>query len=211
MKKPIVKLAALAGATTASCVLTVAPAQAAPSTVWTVSPSPAGVSLTNSVNLRLSVNGIAMTCTKSNGAATLRSTTGNPATAGRITSIAFGAAGAPCTTVLGNITLVPTAPWTFVAQDHTASTGVTQGYIGDIDMKLSVGAMVFRVQGKASATYTNATGRLTVENTVGELPITESANSGAAFPVGASLLIKGDYLVKPTGTTAFMTIVGTNL
>ncbi|MGJ7418948.1 hypothetical protein AB9128_24200 [Streptomyces cinereoruber] len=75
-------------------------------------------------------------------------------------------------------------------------------------MKLTVGATVFRVRGKASATYTNATGKLSVDSFAGELPVVESLNGGSAFPVGAGLLLKADYLVKKTGTTVVPTIVG---
>ncbi|MFJ4868177.1 hypothetical protein [Streptomyces sp. NPDC088757] len=210
MKKSTGKLGVTAGVVASALVLTAAPASAAPSTVWTVGPSPVGVSLTNGANIVMSVNGITWTCTKSAATATLRSATGNPATVGTIGSIAFAAAGAPCSSVLGNITLTPTTPWTFVAQDHTAGTGVTKGYVGDIGMKLTIGATVFRVRGRASATYTNSTGRLVVDNTATELPITESINGGTAFPVGAGLLIKATYLVKKTGTTTVPTIVGSN-
>ncbi|MFJ5934802.1 hypothetical protein [Streptomyces sp. NPDC093071] len=208
MKKPTGKLAVTAGAVTSALVLTAAPASAAPSTVWTVGPSPVGVSLSNGANIVMSVNGIAWTCTKSTATAALRSATGNPATVGTVGSLSFAAAGAPCSSVLGNITLVPATPWTFVAQDHTAATGVTKGHLGDVDMKLTVGATVFRVRGKASATYTNATGKLSVDSFAGELPIVESLNGGSAFPVGAGLLLKADYLVKKTGTTVVPTIVG---
>ncbi|MFD5107740.1 hypothetical protein [Streptomyces cinereoruber] len=210
MKKPTGKPTLIAGAVVSALVLTAAPASAAPSTAWTVGPSPVGVSLSNGANVVMNVNGIAWTCTKSTASATWRSATGNPASIGTFGSVSFAAAGAPCSSVLGNITLIPTTPWTFVAQDHTAATGVTKGYIGDIDMKLTVGATVLRVRGKASATYTNATGRLVVDNTAAELPIVESLNGGAAFPVGAGLVIKAGYLVKKTGTAVVPTIIGSN-
>ncbi|MGJ7418949.1 hypothetical protein AB9128_24205 [Streptomyces cinereoruber] len=55
MKKPTGKLAVTAGAVTSALVLTAAPASAAPSTVWTVGPSPVGVSLSNDANIVMSV------------------------------------------------------------------------------------------------------------------------------------------------------------
>ncbi|MFH8260039.1 hypothetical protein [Streptomyces roseolus] len=206
MKKPIRNIAVVAGAASAALALTLSPATAAPSTVWTVSPNPANITAVNSGNIVLSVNGLAMTCTKSNGAGTGASTTGNPATVGKINSIAFGASGAPCTSVLGPVTTVPTTPWTIVAQDYTA--GVTKGYVGNVNAKVTVGACVFRVTGKASATYTNSTGALAVNSLAGELTVVESAGCGAAVPLGAKPTFKGTYLFKVG--TAIPTIVGSN-
>ncbi|MEU2655637.1 hypothetical protein ABZ615_09945 [Streptomyces sp. NPDC007325] len=208
MKKSIRNLAVVAGGASAAFALTVSPASAVPSTVWTVTPNPANITAVNSGNIVLSVNGIAMTCTKSNGAGTGASTTGNPATVGKINSIAFGATGAPCTSVLGNVSTVPTTPWTIVAQDYTAATGVTKGYVGAVDAKVTVGACVFRVTGKASSTYTNSTGALAVNSLAGELTVVSSTNCGSAVPVGAKPTFKGTYLFK-VGTT-IPKIVGSN-
>ncbi|GGY46126.1 hypothetical protein [Streptomyces omiyaensis] len=208
MKKSMRNLAVVAGAASASFALAAGPASAVPSTVWTVSPNPASITAVNSGNVVLSVNGIAMTCTKSNGAGTGASTTGNPATVGQITSIAFGATGAPCTSVLGTVTAVPTTPWTIVAQDYTAATGVTKGYVGNVDAKVTVGACNFRVTGKASATYTNSTGALAVNSVAGELTVVSSSGCGAAVPVGAKPTFKGTYLFK--SGASIPTIVGSN-
>ncbi|MEW1901306.1 hypothetical protein [Streptomyces sp. NPDC086147] len=210
MKKPIGKSAVAAGAAAAALVLTAAPASAVPSTVWTVTPSPVAFSAKNAANLAISINGVAITCTTSSASGTLQSSAGNPATVGVISSIAFGAPGTPCTSVLGNMSMVPTTPWTIVARDHTAATGVTKGHVGGIDIKLTWGACVFRVRGTSSSTYTNATGKLSVAGVAGELPVVASTNCGAAMPVGASLLLKADLLLKKTGTTTVPTIVGTN-
>ncbi|MDV9190404.1 hypothetical protein R6L23_19665 [Streptomyces sp. SR27] len=210
MKKPIRNLAVVAGAASAAFVLAVSPASAVASTVWTVNPTPASFTAANSGNIVLSVNGIAMTCTKSNASGTMQSATGNPATVGSISSIAFGASGAPCTSVLGNVTTVPTTPWTIVAQDYTAATGVTKGYVGNVDATVTVGACVFRVTGKASSTYTNSTGKLAVASTSGELNVVSSTNCGSAVPVGAKPLFTGAYLAKVSGTSTIPTIVGSN-
>lgn len=210
MKKTIRNLAVVTGAAAAAFALTVGPASAVPSTTWTVNPSPASFTATNSGNIVLSVNGIAMTCTTSGASGSMASATGNPATVGSISAINFGASGSPCTSVLGNVTTVPTTPWTVVAQDYTASTGVTKGYIGNVDAKVTVGACVFRVTGKASGTYTNSTGKLAVASTSGELTVVSSTNCGSAVPVGAKPIFTGAYLVKKTGTTIIPTIVGSN-
>ncbi|MEW1901307.1 MULTISPECIES: hypothetical protein [unclassified Streptomyces] len=208
MKKPIRKLAVVAGGASAALALAVSPATAVPSTVWTVTPSPASITAVNSGNIVLSVNGIAMTCTKSNGTGTGQSTTGNPATVGTINSIAFGATGAPCTSLLGNVTTVATTPWTIVAQDYTAGTGVTKGHVGNVDAKVTVGACVFRVTGKASGTYTNSTGALAVNSLAGELTVVSATNCGSAVPVGAKPTFKGTYLFK--AGSVIPTIVGSN-
>ncbi|MFC8586808.1 MULTISPECIES: hypothetical protein [unclassified Streptomyces] len=208
MKKSIRNLAVAAGGASAALALTVSPASAVPSTVWTVTPSPASITAVNSGNIVLSVNGIAMTCTKSNGAGTGQSTTGNPATVGNITSIAFGATGAPCTSLLGNVTTVATTPWTIVAQDYTAGTGVTKGHVGNVDAKVTVGACVFRVTGKASGTYTNSTGALAVNSLAGELTVVSATNCGSAVPVGAKPTFKGTYLFK--AGSVIPKIVGSN-
>ncbi|MFC8896972.1 hypothetical protein [Streptomyces cinereoruber] len=135
MKKPTGKPTLIAGAVASARVLTAAPASAAPPTVWTVGPSPVGVSLSNGANVVMNVNGIAWTCTKSTASATWRSATGNPASIGTFGSVSFAAA---------------------------------------------------------------------------ELPVVESLNGGAAFPVGAGPVIKAGYLVKKTGTTVVPTITGSN-
>ncbi|MFC8172819.1 hypothetical protein ACFUJ0_07590 [Streptomyces sp. NPDC057242] len=212
MKKPIRKLAVVAGGASAALALAISPATAVPSTVWTVSPAPSPIaaSATNTGNIVLSVNGIAMTCTQSTASASLFNATGNPATVASISAIAFGASGSPCTSVLGNVTTVATTPWTIVAQDYNASTGITSGYVGNVDAKVTVGACVFRVTGKASGTYQNSTGKLTVNSVAGELTVVSSTSCGAAVPVGAKPLFKGAYLVKKTGTTTIPQIVGSN-
>ncbi|MET9350239.1 hypothetical protein [Streptomyces termitum] len=207
MKKSIRNLAVVAGGASAAFALAVSPASAVPSTVWTVTPA-GSITAVNSGNVVLSVNGIAMTCTKSNGAGTGANATGNPAQVGTITSMAFGATGAPCTSVLGPVNASPVTPWKIMAQDYTAATGVTKGYIDNVDANVSVGACNFRVTGKASGTYTNSTGALAVNSLAGELTVVSSSGCGTAVPAGAKPLFKGTYLFK--AGTAIPTIVGSN-
>ncbi|MEU3608895.1 hypothetical protein AB0E83_26120 [Streptomyces sp. NPDC035033] len=215
MKKPPGKLAAVAGAAAAAVALTAAPAPAAPSTVWTVTPSPVGIAAQNTTNVVLLIeivkdNGIGIVCSRSSFSGSLQSATGNPATIGTIGAIAFGATGAPCTSVLGNVTFTSATPWSVVAQDHTVSTGVTQGHFGNVDLKGTVGACVFRVRGNLPVTYANATGKLAVASATGDLTVVSQTNCGGAAPVGASLVVKADHLVKKADTTVVPTIVGTN-
>lgn len=209
MKKPTGRRSALAAlAAVAALVLTVTPASAVPSTVWTVTPSPALVAGTNSTNVAMSANVNAWNCAKSAFTATLHSATGNPAQVGTFGSFTFGTASTPCTGVLGPVSVTATTPWTFTAQDHTAAAGVTKGYVDTIDLTVSGGSLSFRARGKASATYTNATGRLVIDGTAGQLLITQSTD-GAVFPVGGSVIVKAAYQLKLAGGGAIATIVGT--
>ncbi|MFI2412025.1 hypothetical protein [Streptomyces sp. NPDC018947] len=209
MKKPLTRIAVVAGAGVAALTMAVAPASAVPSTVWTVNPSPANFSAINSGNIVLTAN-IPMTCTTSSASGTMGSTTGNPATVATINAINFGTSTSPCTSVLGNVTTVATTPWTVVAQDYTASTGVTKGYIGNVKAKVTAGACVFNVQGKATATYTNSTGILAVTSVSGDLAVTSASGCGTVVTTATKPTFKGNYAVKVSGTSTIPTIVGSN-
>ncbi|MEU8762366.1 hypothetical protein [Streptomyces sp. NPDC048659] len=207
MKMPTGRRSALAAlAAVAALVLTAAPASAVPSTVWTVTPSPAVIAATNSANVTVNVLGNIATCAKSGFTATLHSATGNPAQVGSFGGLTFGTAATPCTGVLGPISVTGTAPWVFVAQDYTAATGVTKGYVDTMDLTVS-GGIVIRAQGRAPASYTNATGRLVIDGTAGQLLITQT--NSPAFPVGGSVIVKATYQLRVAGSGAIATIVGT--
>ncbi|MFD8206677.1 hypothetical protein ACFV2S_09775 [Streptomyces sp. NPDC059695] len=210
MKKPTAKLATAAGAAAASAVLAAVPATASPSTVWTVSGSPAAVSATGTGHVTLVLNGFIMTCSKSTASGTLRSATGNPAAVGSLTSVVFGAPGTPCTSVLGSPSMPASAPWSVVAHDYGASTSTTTGHLGGVDFRTTLGACVFRVRGDASVTYANATGKLAVASTDGELTVVESVNCGDLAPLGARPTLRGDYLVRAAGTGSVPTVVGSH-
>ncbi|MEU4658338.1 hypothetical protein AB0G32_31145 [Streptomyces sp. NPDC023723] len=209
MKKPLTRIAVVAGAGAAAFAMAVAPASAVPSTVWTVTPSPANFTATNVGNIVLTAN-IPMTCTTSSASGTMASATGNPATVANINAINFGTSGAPCTSILGNITTTSITPWTVVAQDYTASTGVTKGYVGNVKANVTAGACAFTVQGKASATYTNSTGVLAVNSVSGELSVTAASGCGTLVTTATKPTFKGNYAVKVTGTSTIPTIVGSN-
>ncbi|MEV7282290.1 hypothetical protein [Streptomyces sp. NPDC093111] len=209
MKKPTGRRSALAAlAAMAALVLTVTPASAVPSTVWTVTPSPALVTGTNSANATVNVNGDVLNCAKSGFTAALHSATGNPAQVGTFGSFTFGTASTPCTGVLGPVSVTATTPWTFTAQDHTAATGVTKGYVDAMDLTVSGGSLSIRARGKAPASYTNATGRLVIDGTAGQLLITQTSD-GTVFPIGTSVIVKAAYQLKLVGGGGIATIVGT--
>ncbi|MFE1252216.1 hypothetical protein [Streptomyces fungicidicus] len=207
MKKNTRRFAVVAGAAAAAFGLAVAPASAVPSTVWTVTPSGA-YTATNSGNIVLTAT-IPMTCTTSGASGSMASTTGNPATVATINAINFGTAASPCTSVLGNVTTVAVTPWTVVAQDYTAATGVTKGYIGNVKANVTAGACKFTVTGKASATYTNSTGVLAVSSVSGELVVSSPVNCGTVVTTATKPIFKGNYAIKASNGS-IPTIVGSN-
>ncbi|MFF9148040.1 hypothetical protein ACF1BN_24625 [Streptomyces sp. NPDC014861] len=216
MKKPLTQLAAVAAAAAAALALTAAPASAVPSTVWTVTPNPANITAVNSGNAVLMIelvkgNGIAVTCSRTALSGGLRNATGNPATVGAVDTLALGAPGAPCTSVLGRVTFAPAAlPWPVVAEDHHTSTGTTRGHLAGVDLRGTMGACVFRVRGRLPLTHTNATGGLTLASATGDLTVVSQNGCGDAAPVGAGLILRADHLVKATGTALAPTIVGSH-
>ncbi|WP_055692170.1 hypothetical protein [Streptomyces prasinus] len=210
MKKNMRRFAVVAGAAAAAFGLTAAPASAVPSTTWTVTPS-GSYTATNSGNIVLTAT-IPMTCTTSSASGTMASTTGNPATVASINAINFGTAASPCTSILGNVTTVATVPWTVVAQDYTAATGVTKGYVGNVKAVVTAGACKFTVTGKASATYTNSTGVLAVSSVSGDLAVSSSpapVNCGSVVTTATKPIFKGNYAIKASNGT-IPKIVGTN-
>lgn len=207
MKKTLRRTAVVAGAATAAFGLTLSPASAVPSTTWTVTPS-GSYTATNSGNIVLTAT-IPMTCTTSGASGTMASNTGNPAQVATINAINFGTAATPCTSVLGNVSTVPVTPWSVVAQDYTASTGVTKGYVGNVTANVSAGICTFTVKGKASATYTNSTGILAVNSVAGELVVSNPVNCGSIITTATKPLFKGNYAIKASNG-AIPKIVGTN-
>lgn len=209
MKTYMKRSAVAACAAAAALALTAGTASAVPSTVWTVSPSPASFQAVNVGNIVLTAT-IPMTCTSSTASGTMASTTGNPGDVADISTMNFGSSGAPCTSILGNVTTVAVVPWDVVAVDYNASTGVTTGYVGNVKANVSAGICKFTVTGKASATYTNSTGILAVNSVAGELAVSNPVNCGAIVTPTTKPTFKGNYAVKVAGTNTIPTIVGSN-
>lgn len=209
MKKSIRRSALVVCAAASALGLAAAPSSAAPSTVWTVTPSPASFQAKNVGNIVLTAT-IPMTCTVSNAAGTMASTTGNPGDVADITTMNFGASGSPCTSVLGNVTTTSVTPWDVIAVDYDAATGVTKGYVGNVKANVTAGACKFTVTGKASGTYTNSTGVLAISSTAGELVVTNPVNCGAIVTTATKPTFKGNYAVKVAGSSVIPTIVGSN-
>ncbi|MGW4020425.1 hypothetical protein [Streptomyces sp. NPDC005009] len=209
MKKNTRRSAIVVCAAASALGLAAGPSSAVPSTVWTVTPSPASFQAVNVGNIVLTAT-IPMTCTTSNAAGVMNSATGNPGDVADINTMNFGAAGSPCTSVLGNVTTTSITPWDVVAEDYNAATGVTTGYVGDITANVTAGACKFTVTGEASATYTNSTGVLAVNSVAGELKVSNPVNCGAIVTVNTKPTFKGNYAVKVAGTNVIPTIVGSN-
>ncbi|MFD5650769.1 MULTISPECIES: hypothetical protein [unclassified Streptomyces] len=209
MKKNMRRSALVVCAAASALGLAAAPSSAVPSTVWTVNPSPAEFEAVNVGNIVL-IATIPMTCTVSTADGTMESTTGNPGNVAGIDTMNFGTAGAPCSSVLGNITTTSVTPWSVVAEDYDASTGVTTGYVGDVEANVSAGACSFTVKGQASATYTNSTGILAVDSVAGELAVSNPVNCGAIVTEDTQPTFQGDYAVTEKETGVIPTIVGSN-
>ncbi|MBQ1089695.1 hypothetical protein [Streptomyces sp. B93] len=210
MNKPLRRIAVVAGAGAAAFGMAVAPASAVPSTVWTVTPSPANFTATNVGNVVMTAN-IPMTCTVSSASGTMQSASGNPATVASINSISFGVpVTAPCTSVLGNVTTVATTPWTIKAVDYNASTGVTTGYVDNITAAVTAGTCKFTVTGQAAGTYTNSTGILAVNSTSGQLSVSGATGCGTFVTNATKPTFRGNYAVKVAGTSTIPTVVGSN-
>ncbi|MEU2436672.1 hypothetical protein ACFY9A_25060 [Streptomyces rubradiris] len=210
MKKHTRRLAVVAGAAAAAFGLTAGPASAAPSTNWTVTPT-GSYTATNSGNIVLTAT-IPMTCTTSGASGTMSNATGNPATVATISAITFGTSASPCTSVLGNVSTVAVAPWTVVAQDYNATTGVTTGYVGNVKANVTAGACKFTVTGKASGTYTNSSGVLAVNSVAGDLVVSSNpapVNCGTVVTTSTKPTFKGNYVIKASNGT-IPKIVGSN-
>ncbi|MET9353530.1 hypothetical protein ABZY14_11080 [Streptomyces sp. NPDC006617] len=209
MKKSMRRSALVMCAAASALGLAAAPSSAVPSTVWTVNPSPADFEAVNVGNIVLTAT-IPMTCTVSTADGSMESTTGNPGDVADIDTMNFGASGAPCTSVLGNVTTTSVTPWDVVAVDYDAASGVTTGYVGSVVANVTAGACKFTVSGQASATYTNSTGVLAVNSTAGELTVSNPVNCGAIVTPTTKPTFKGNYAVTETGTGVIPTIVGSN-
>ncbi|MFJ4274071.1 hypothetical protein ACIP29_26340 [Streptomyces coelicoflavus] len=209
MKKSMRRSALVVCAAASALGLAAAPSMAAPSTVWTVNPSPANFQATNVGNIVLTAT-IPMTCTDSSAAGTMASTTGNPGDVADIDTMNFSTPGSPCTSVLGNVTTTSVTPWDVVAEDYDAATGVTTGHIGNVEAHVSAGACTFTVTGQASATYTNDTGILAVDSAAGELSVSDPQNCGAIVTESTQPTFQGDYAVRVQGSDDIPTIVGSN-
>ncbi|MFD7711046.1 hypothetical protein [Streptomyces sp. NPDC059786] len=199
------------GAMCAAFALAVVPASANPSTTWTATPNPANISAVVSGYTTLTA-GTPLVCTQSTMQGSMYSAVGNPATVATFNGLSFGTSVSPCQTALGIATFVPSAPWHFLAVDYNPATGVASGYLADVYLRISAGiSCVFTTAGKASATYRNSTGVLSVNSVPGELAVT-SVTSGCGTTVTTATLptFRGNYIIRISGTTTAPTLVGSN-
>ncbi|MFD0022602.1 hypothetical protein [Streptomyces sp. NPDC058382] len=203
MRNTLKKIAVATGVAAVAVVLGSTQAMAIPATTWTVAPNPAPFTAV-STNTVLSVSGIPLTCPTAGASGSAFSATGNPATVGNITAANFGTSASPCTSALGPVTPVATTSpaWQLVAQDYTS--GVTTGYIKNIQAKLTVLTCTFNVTGEVDAKYTNSTKKLAVSNSSAHQLTVSGATAACAGIVanGAHPTFTGDYTV--TGITSII-------
>ncbi|MFG2404541.1 hypothetical protein ACGFR8_09465 [Streptomyces brevispora] len=202
MRNALKKIAVATGVASVAVVLGATQAMAIPATTWTVTPNPAPFTAV-STNTVLSVSGIPLTCPTASASGSAFSATGNPATIGNITSATFGTTASPCTSALGPVTPIATTTpaWQLVAEDY--ASGVTKGYIKNIQAKLTVLTCTFNVTGEVNATYTNSTKKLAVSNSTRQLTVSGATAACAGIVAnGAHPTFTGTYSV--TGITSIV-------
>lgn len=208
MMKTLSRTAVVAGAAAAAFGLVAGTASAVPSTTWTVTP-PGPYTAQNTGYISMIFGNVPITCAVSVLGGTTANATGNPATVATAGTVVLGTPTTPCTSALGGVSVTPVAPWTFAAQDHTASTGTTKGHLGNVKINLVIGVCGFTVTGKASSTYANSTGALAVSSVSGELAVTNPVGCGTVITTATKPLLRGNYAVKAANGSV-PRIVGTN-
>lgn len=209
MKRSLRKLALMAGTMFVTFGLAVVPAFANPSTTWTANPNPAAISGVNSGYMSLTA-GVPLVCTQYSVQGSMYSAGGNPATVATLGTLTFGSIASPCQSALGGASFTASAPWRFVARDYNPATGVTSGYLEGVQLRVAVSACQFTTMGKASATYRNSTGILSVNSVPGELAVISALGCGATITTGTLPVLRGNFLIKIFGTSTAPILVGSN-
>ena len=184
--------------------LSAAPAVAA---TWTVKPGGSVAATAGKTTLTDTRSGVALSCTSSKGAATLKSGSGLSGTGiGSITSLTFNS----CTGPLGLMFTVTTShfPWSLNAVSFNSTSGVTTGTITGIHATLtgpSCSAVVDGTgatadNGMVSGTYTNSTGALKPLTTGGNLHIYNVSGCAGLIRTGDSTTFSATYAVSPKQT-----------
>jgi hypothetical protein len=147
MRKNFVAALIAGAAVVAAIGLSSTPAFAAPT--FTVSPGGAATASTTSVTLK--DGSVSLTCSKSTGSATLKSGSGLSGIGiGSISALAFSG----CTGPLGAVTVtVNSLPYSLNLLSYTAPTSF--GYVGGVNVKVSMTGCSFTVTGSAPGNYNN--------------------------------------------------------
>jgi hypothetical protein len=131
-----------------------APAVASPSATFTVTPGGAYTATSTAVTFK--DGSVTMNCTGSTAKGTLKSGSGLAgAGIGSISSLAYTG----CTGPLGTVTVTPGAlPYSINAVSY--ASGVTQGNIGPVSVKVVMTGCSFTVTGSAPGNFNNSTSSL---------------------------------------------------
>lgn len=213
MRSSVKRILAAGAATFAAVGLSVTPASADPiqPSVWTISPGGAYTATTDFTELTDVTAGLSFTCSTSAGVPASEATgvletsaSGSPGHLGTAATLSFN----NCTGPLGPVTATPTVlPNYVVGVTYDSATGQTVGYIGYVNVHISMTGCEFDVVGNAPGLFDNATSQLRVGAAgttlpAGVVPLRAIHIQGCFGVIQPSdqLTYVGDYTVSP-GTT----------
>jgi len=194
-----------AGAAVAAACLSSGPALAAGPVAalrWTVTPGGAVSGSAGTTTLQDSTTGITLTCSSSAATGSLKSGSGLANPLGTIQTLTFS----NCTGPLGiSFSTSVTGPFPLNATAYNAGTGVTTGRIGKIHGSISGplcsatvdGSSATANNGAVRAHYKNATGKLTVLTTGGNLHIYNVSGCFGLINSGDTATFSGSYTITP--------------
>jgi hypothetical protein len=193
MRKIAIALAASAAAATT---LGIAGPASAATTVTVTNPASPGYTAVSGT-AKLTDGSVNMTCTSSNAAGNLPSAHVTlPANVGTVTSLSFNSCSGPLGTVT---TTVNSLPYNVTLAGWDTTNARATGYLGSVNVKVSMPLCNFVVTGNAPGYYVNSSHTLQVTPAQalpsGVTPLTVSAVSGCA-----GLVANGDH---PTFTAAY--------
>ncbi len=169
---------------------------------WTVSPGGAVSGAAGTTTLQDSTTGTALSCSSSAATGTLKSGSGLANPIGTIQTLTFN----NCTGPLGiSFSTSVTGPFPLSATSYNAATGVTAGRIGNIHGSISGplcsatvdGTSATADNGAVRARYKNATGKLTVLPTGGNLHIYNVSGCFGLINSGDTATFSGTYQITP--------------
>jgi hypothetical protein len=170
----------------------------ADTTVTITNPNADGSYSASSSNTVLSDNGVNVTCSGSNASGTINSASGVtiPAAAGTADALSFSGCSGPLGTVNTSVTALP---YTITLADWDSTNNRATGYIGNVNVRVSMPLCSFTVTGNAPGYYDNATNSLVMDPTIA-LPTGVSGLAVSAVSGCAGLVHNGD---QPTYRSSY--------
>jgi hypothetical protein len=154
MRRKIAAVLVAGAAMAAGIAVGVAPAVAAPSATFTVTPGGAYSASTSSVTFK--DGAVTMTCSGSTASGTLESGSGLAGAAiGSISALSYTG----CTGPLGTVTVTP-GGFNYAINATSYASGVTQGNISGVSVKVSMIGCSFNVTGSAPCNFSNSNSSL---------------------------------------------------